>query len=84
MYIHLTDKDYPELPDLRLSATGEVTLVFEVVGLNKMDDETFEGEIRSCDLECKVKSMSVRKVSLEEAGEKAEENYVKTQTTPAP
>jgi hypothetical protein len=87
--IHLTidSKQYPNLPDLRLDDTGEVTLTFEIVGLNKYDDEALEGERNSCTLKCKVKSMSVKKVSLQDAGERALKStipYVKTQISPAP
>ena len=87
--ITISSKDYPDLPNLRLDDEGEITLQFEVVGLNKYDDETFEGEVNNCTLEYRVKSMSVKKVSLEDAADKAgrkatEDSYVKTQTTPAP
>ena len=85
--ITISEKDYSDLPDLRLDDTGEITLTFEVVGINKYDDETFEGEVRSCTVEYKVKSMSVKKVSLQDAGERALKStdlYVKTQTSPAP
>lgn len=85
--IYIDTKQFPDLPNLPIGSKGTLEVSYEVTGISKSDDEFGDdSDVIHYTLEIEVLQVKSKKMSLEEAGERASTQplLTKNNINPAP